>query len=95
LKTGYYPVNSEGDNIEFGLKHNWVLRNRLDYHNIFEINYYDVLHHTSPQIYDVDSGFTYSIPERTMAVGDFGVIISNQDKLSSTATYSTSHIIPK
>ena len=78
LPNGYYPVN--GDNVEFQEKENWVLRNRVDYHNIFDINYYDILHHESQNI--VIDSITYSIPARTIAVGDFGVIIDNQDKLA-------------
>ena len=93
LKNGYYPLVSENQNIEFALKHNWVLRNRVDYHNIFDINYYDILHHGSQNIYDDVTGITYSIPSRTIAVGDFGVIIDNQDNLTDNATFSISHII--
>ena len=89
LKGGYYPIVNE--NKEFSEKHNWVLRNRVDYHNIFDINYFDIIHH-SEQYLNIDS-LTYSIPARTIAVGDFGVIIDNQDKLTISATFSISHII--
>ena len=93
LKNGYYPVSSENQNVEFEEKHNWVLRHRVDYNNIYDENYYDILHHTSQSFYvDVD-GRTYSIPDRTIAVGGFGVIIDNQDQLTSSATFSQSHII--
>jgi hypothetical protein len=93
LKNGYFPLVSESQNIEFSEKNNWILRNRLDYHNIFDINYYDILHHDTQLIYDINSGLTYSIPNRTICVGDFGVIINNQDTLTDNATFSTSHII--
>jgi hypothetical protein len=78
LPNGYFPVS--GQNCEFGEKENWVLRNRVDYHNIFDINYYDILNHDSQSI--VIDSVTYSIPSRTIAVGDFGMIINNQDKLA-------------
>ena len=96
---GYYP--QAGSNMEFQPKHNWVLRNRVDYHNIYDNSYYDILHHDS-QTYVVASPgsgtvsttyMTYSIPARTVAVGDFGVIINNQDKLSLGSTFSVSLII--
>ena len=93
LKNGYYPLSSENQNIEFSEKHNWVLRHRVDYNNIYDVNYYDILHHTNQIIYDSVDGRTYSIPSRTIAVGGFGVIINNQDELTSSATFSQSHII--
>lgn len=93
LKNGYYPVNSEGDNLQFVEKHNWVLRNRVDYNNIYDINYYDLIQHATQSVYiDVDSR-TYSIPPRTVVIGEFGVIINNQDIVSSSATFSQSSII--
>jgi hypothetical protein len=94
---GYYP--QAGSNMEFQPKHNWVLRNRVDYHNIYDNSYYDILHHES-QTYVVSipgtvstTYMTYSIPARTVAVGDFGVIINNQDKLNVGSTFSVSLII--
>ena len=93
LKNGYYPVSSENQNVEFEEKHNWVLRHRVDYNNIYDENYYDILHHTSQSFYVGVDGRTYSIPARTIAVGGFGVIIDNQDQLTSSATFSQSHII--
>ena len=93
LKDGYYPVGSENQNFEFREKHNWILRNRVDYNNIYDINYYDIIHHDAQEIYDSVVGRTYSIPPRTVAVGEFGVIIDNQDTISSSATFSQSHII--
>jgi hypothetical protein len=93
LRNGYFPISSEGNNMQFVEKKNWVLRNRVDYNNIFDINYYDIIQHSTQSVYVVDEGRTYSIPPRTIAVGEFGVIINNQDKLSSGATFSQSHII--
>ena len=91
LLNGYYPII--GQNIQFLEKHNWVLRNRVDYNNIYEINYYDVLTHGAQTIYSEVDSRTYSIPNRTIAVGEFGMIINNQDVLRNTATYSQSHIM--
>lgn len=93
LLNGYYPVSSEGDNIYFAEKHNWILRNRVDYNNIYDLNYYDILHSEPGEVWDEFYGRTYSIPSRTIAVGEFGIIINNQDKLSQSATWSKSHII--
>ena len=93
LKNGYYPVGSENQNLYFVEKNNWILRHRVDYNNIFDINYYDIIDHGSQSIFiDTDSR-TYSIPPRTIAVGEFGVIIDNQDLLIASATHSQSHLI--
>ena len=76
LLSGYYPLVSEGDPIEFIEKHNWVLRNRVDYDNVLDINYHDILKHDNQTI--IFNSYTYSIPQRTLGVGDFGIIINNQ-----------------
>jgi len=81
LLNGYYPTSSLNEPVEFKEKHNWLLRNRVDYNNLFEINYYDVLKHGS-QTYTINST-TYSIPERTIAVGEFGVILNTQGGISN------------
>lgn len=88
LKNGYYPLDT--DPSEFVEKHNWILRNRVDYNNIFEENYYDIYRHDIENY--VSGSFSYTIPNRTIAIGGFGVIINNQDSFSST--YSLSQIIP-
>lgn len=89
LKNGYFPTT--GENIQYSEKHNWLLRNRVDYNNLFEISYSDILHHSAQTL--IINGVTYSIPERTIAVGNFGVILNNQDQLSISATFSKSSII--
>lgn len=81
LLDGYYPMTSLSQPIEFKEKHNWILRNRVDYNNLFEINYYDVLKHNT-QSY-IFNGYTYSIPERTVAVGEFGYILNTQEGISN------------
>ena len=91
LKNGYFPV--EGENVEFQEKINWVLRNRVDYNNVYDLNFYDVIQHGPQSIYDVELSKTYSIPSRVIAVGEFGAIINNQDTYSPSATYSISNII--
>jgi hypothetical protein len=81
LLNGYYPTTFLGQPIEFKEKHNWILRNRVDYNNLFEINYYDIIKHGA-QTYNYQ-GFTYSIPERTIAVGEFGIILNTQEGKSN------------
>jgi hypothetical protein len=93
LKNGYYPVSSENNNMQFVEKHNWVLRNRIDYNNIFDLNYYDIISHVTQSVYVQVESKTYSIPPRTIIVGEFGAIINNQDRVSASATYSQSNII--
>ena len=84
LLNGYYPTTSLNEPIEFKEKHNWLLRNRVDYNNLFEINYYDISKFSS-ESFNLN-GITYSIPERTIAIGEFGVILNTQ--------YGTSTIVP-
>lgn len=81
---GYYPV--EGEPFEFKLSHNYLVRHRVDYHNLYENNYYDILKH-SEQILNID-GFTYTVPERSLYIGDFGVILVNQDFVKSEYVYN-------
>ena len=76
LLNGFYPTSHLNDPMEFVKKHNWLLRNRVDYNNLFETNYYDILKHDS-QSY-LYNGVTYSIPERSVSVGEFGVILNTQ-----------------
>jgi len=84
LLNGYYPTTSLNEPIEFKEKHNWLLRNRVDYNNLFELNYYDIAKY-SAESFNLE-GITYSIPERTIAIGEFGVILNTQ--------YGTSTIVP-
>jgi hypothetical protein len=85
LLNGYYPVSSNiTEPVEFIEKHNWILRNKVDYNNLFEINYYDVVKFAT-QSYTIDS-ITYSIPERTISVGEFGVILNHQEGVSNLIT---------
>ena len=81
---GYFPI--EGEPFEFKTCHNYLVRHRVDYHNLYENNYYDILKH-SEQLINVD-GFTYTIPERSIYIGDFGVILVNQDFVKSEYVYN-------
>lgn len=81
LNTGYFPDWQLGEPVTFTEKKNWILRNRVDYNNLFEINYYDVIKNPT-QSYVIDS-ITYSIPERTISVGEFGVILNHQEGISN------------
>jgi subtilisin-like proprotein convertase family protein len=77
LLNGYYPTTSQSEPISFVEKHNWMIRNRVDYNNLFEINYYDVIKHGT-QSYQIE-GVTYSIPPRTISIGEFGIILNTQN----------------
>ena len=81
LLDGYFPTTSLNQPIEFIEKKNWILRNRVDYNNLFEINYYDIIKH-GPQVYNYE-GVTYSIPERSLSIGEFGVILNTQEGKSN------------
>jgi hypothetical protein len=81
LSNGYYPVSSLDEPIEFIEAKNWILRHQVDYNNLFEINYYDVVKYDQ-QSYYMD-GITYSIPERILSIGEFGVILNTQFGISN------------
>jgi hypothetical protein len=90
LLNGYYPRVGDGpllelgnfinldeeDPVEFVDGKNWILRNKVEYNNLFEVNYYDVAKF-STQSYFFE-GFEYIIPERTISVGEFGSILNHQ-----------------
>ena len=81
LPTGYFPEWEAGDRASFSRKRNWLIRHRVDYNNIYELVYNDIRKH-GPQTFSV-GGYTYSIPERTLAVGEFGTLFLNQSGKST------------
>jgi hypothetical protein len=100
LNSGYFPLwNSTdptypsspvlGDSLEFVESHNWVLRNRMDYNNLFELVLNDTLKHGTQSFQlELNSGsqsnyVTYSIPESTLSVGEFGVIFNHQEGVTN------------
>lgn len=74
LLSGFYPKN--GEPMYFTEGHNWMVRNRVDYNNLFETNYYDVLMHPEQNI--IKNGIQYTIPERVIQVGEFGIFTNTQ-----------------
>ena len=100
LRSGNFPLyNSQdltwtgssqlGDSMNFVETHNWVLRNRMDYNNLYELVLNDTLKHGTQSLSielstSTQSGFvTYSIPERTLSVGEFGVIFNHQEGITN------------
>ena len=81
LLNGLFPTTNLNEPIEFIEKHNWILRHRVDYNNIFETNYYDIIKE-SAHMYNLN-GITYSIPDRSISVGEFGVIKNTQNGISN------------
>jgi subtilisin-like proprotein convertase family protein len=81
LLSGYFPTSSLSEPMEFKERKNWIMRHRVDYNNLFDINYYDAIKHPASSYYD--AGVTYSIPERSVAVGEFGVIMNTQNGIST------------
>lgn len=81
LLNGYFPTTSLDEPMEFLERKNWLMRHRVDYNNLFDINYYDVIKHDASQYYL--NGITYSIPERTISVGEFGVINLHQNGMTT------------
>jgi hypothetical protein len=81
LTNGYYPIYSDHSPMYFKENHNWMIRNRVDYNNLFEINYHDILK-SATHSYTLNS-ITYSMPERTISVGQYGIIWNNQEGSSN------------
>lgn len=84
-----YPLGPVGESMYFDESHNFVLRNRVDYNNLYELSLQDTLKHgTQSIVVTTSSGTssyvaTYSIPERTIVVGEFGVIINHQENITN------------
>lgn len=78
--NGYYPTMDDSMFFEEGK--NWLIRNKVMYNNLFELNYNSVIDHDSYTY--VYKGFTYKVPIRNVAVGDFGVIRVTQSSYSIT-----------
>lgn len=85
MLDGYYPSTSKAENMEFLEHKNWLLRHRVDYNNIFDINYYDVLGEFAYDYSYTDKSISriYSIPDRIISVGEFGVILNNEEGFST------------
>ena len=98
LNSGFYPLWNTGElytsgpigeSIYFDESHNFVLRNRVDYNNLYELVLQDTLKHATQSIVVITnsgtSSFsaTYSIPERTITIGEFGTIINHQEGITN------------
>jgi len=80
LRNGYFPLYKEHDPVKFEVKKNWILKNRVDYHNIYEISYYDIREFPTQSYVETytQSSYIYSIPSRVISIGDFGMIVVYQ-----------------
>lgn len=72
LLNGTFPTI--GMPIEFLNSKNWVIRNVFDYNNIYDVVLHSVIV-TSPKEL-IKNGLTYTIPGRTLSVGEFGTIVN-------------------
>jgi len=79
LRNGLFPTGDEP--MHFKLKKNWLLKNRIDYNNVLDINYNDILVHDelSYSIGDIN----YTIPKRVIAIGEFGLILNYQSDIAN------------
>lgn len=75
LKSGFFPTISSNEPIEFVDKHNYILRHKVEYQNIFELRYRSGV--STVQYTLLNANIT--IPERMVFVGQFGVILNYQD----------------
>jgi hypothetical protein len=87
-----YPSGPIGESVYFEESHNFVLRQRVDYNNLFELSLNSTLTHaTQSIIIDIStqtqsSTASYTIPQRILTIGEFGTIIVHQE--------GTTNIIP-
>lgn len=77
LRNGFYPKYKESEPVYFIERHNYVLRNRMDYNNLYELTLNDTIKHATQSL--IKDGITYTIPERTISVGEFGIIFLHQE----------------
>jgi hypothetical protein len=98
LTTGFFPEyysgvlysgGPVGESMYFEETHNWILRQRVDYNNLYELALQDTLKHATQslqvELINGSQSFTYSytIPERTITVGEFGSIINDQEGITN------------
>ena len=89
LTNGFYPQYQISDPVYFEETHNFVLRQRVDYNNLYELSLNDTLKHATQSLVvetitgSVSATFSYTIPERTLTIGEFGVIINNQEGITN------------
>jgi hypothetical protein len=81
LNNGFFPEYKKGQTMYFKERHNYVLRNRMDYNNLFELTLYDTYKHATQSL--SKDGVNYTIPSRTITIGEFGVIIVHQEGFSN------------
>jgi hypothetical protein len=83
LNNGFFPEYQQSEPVYFKQKKNWVIRNRIDYNNLFELMLYDTIKHATQSVFNSDDGLTYSIAQRTIAVGEFGSILNTQENITT------------
>lgn len=81
---GYYPLENEG--IHFINSEKWIIKNQMDYNNLFETTYNDIIKHDNYTL--IQDSITQSIPYRIIAVGDDGTILRLQGTYSYTLSNS-------
>ena len=90
MKNGYFPEYNKntlypggpiGESVFFEECHNFVLRQRVDYNNLYELSLQETIKHSTYSIVaDISlngqrATYSYTIPERTIVVGEFGSIL--------------------
>lgn len=81
LSDGTFPEYLKDEPIYFKEKHNYVLRNRIDYNNIYDLVLNDTLRHATQSFLEND--ILYTIPERVITIGEFGIIICHQEGITN------------
>lgn len=78
-----------GESIYFEESHNFILRQRMDYNNLYELSLNDTIKHATQSIIinktigTFSGTYSFIIPERTISIGEFGIIINHQENITN------------
>lgn len=78
--NGYYPTG-DSNSVVFEDKKNYIIKNKVEYNNLFGINHNDIIKH-GEQEYNYE-GIKYIIPERIITVSEYGIILNHQSEISN------------
>lgn len=80
-----YPFGPEGESMYFEEASSFLIRQRVDYNNIYELVLNKTIKHGTQSLTfrTDDSDQLYEIPTRTISVGEFGVMLIHQENLTN------------
>ena len=76
LRSGLYPLYTNNDPIYFEESHNFVVRNRVDYNNLYELSLQDTIKHATQSLI-VSNNIVVPATSATCSFSVFGMTPSN------------------